>query len=107
MIQPLPLVAAALLSATISAAAPNVPAGVISVPVYPIFNFTQHGVELGFGTPPQKNMLVLDTGSYTLGVQTPRSNLCTQPGDHVPCTARATTRPLAQQYTSDQAITMP
>jgi hypothetical protein len=56
------------------------PPGVIKIPMTRILNQSAYGIEFEVGTPPQKNILKVDSGSPTIGFENPRNNICQQPG---------------------------
>lgn len=58
------------------AATKDLPEGVIRVPLPRIMNQTYYGMEFEVGNPPQRSFLKIDTGSPTIGFNSPRSNLC-------------------------------
>ncbi|KAB5533375.1 aspartic peptidase domain-containing protein [Coniochaeta sp. 2T2.1] len=58
------------------AASTKLPHGVVSIPLNRIVNYTAYGID--FGTPGQRNVLKVDTGSPSIGVENPRSNDCQQ-----------------------------
>ena len=66
-----------------AAAAAGLPDGVISIPLKRIINQTFYGMEFAVGNPPQISTLKVDTGSVTIGFNTPSSNLCVR--EDKPC----------------------
>ncbi|KAB5511704.1 aspartic peptidase domain-containing protein [Coniochaeta sp. 2T2.1] len=60
------------------AASTMLPHGVVSIPMNRIVNYTAYGIDFMVGTPGQRNVLKVDTGSPTIGFENPRSNDCQQ-----------------------------
>ncbi|RFU74999.1 hypothetical protein TARUN_7230 [Trichoderma arundinaceum] len=65
------------------AAINTLPDGVIRIPLPRIMNQTLYGMEFEVGNPPQRSFLKIDTGSNTIGFNSPRSNLCLR--QDLPC----------------------
>jgi hypothetical protein len=70
------------------AALSTLPDGVIRIPLPRIMNQTYYGMEFEVGNPPQRSFLKIDTGSPTIGFNSPRSNLCLRQDS--PCNALGT-----------------
>jgi hypothetical protein len=66
------------------------PSGVVSIPLSRIINETFYGMHIAVGTPPQDSIIKIDTGSFSLGLNNPNSNLCTR--SDAPCAALGTYR---------------
>ncbi|KAG5917036.1 hypothetical protein E4U53_004243, partial [Claviceps sorghi] len=68
----------ALLAAVlVPAAATNLPAGVIAVPLTRSAEQDAYYAEFHVGTPPQKEFLKIDTGSPRYSFLNPRNPVCT------------------------------
>lgn len=76
-------------AAAIAVALPTViatsqlPSGVIAVPLTRNEGLTAYFAELHVGTPPQKQLLKIDTGSPRYSFLDPRNPVCEREGD--PC----------------------
>lgn len=57
----------------------------VLVPIVRIRNSSAHGAVVGVGTPPQRNIILLDTGSFSFTFENPNSQLCKQADQ--PCAA--------------------
>jgi hypothetical protein len=70
----------------VATVAASLPPGVIKIPTTRILNESAYGIEFEVGSPPQSNVLKVDTGSPTIGFENHRNNIWS--------TARRTLRPL-------------
>lgn len=67
---------ALLAAAPVSAAAADLPAGVIAVPLIRNSDQTAYYAKFGVGTPPQTEYLKIDTGSPRYSFMDPRNAVC-------------------------------
>ncbi|KAG5979594.1 hypothetical protein E4U43_006860, partial [Claviceps pusilla] len=77
------LAAAAVPALAVSAVANKLPAGVVAVPMIRGVEQAAYYAEFQVGTPPQKQLLKIDTGSPRYAFLDPHNAACAKPGQ--PC----------------------